>query len=150
MSLLNYKMAKSLIEEAGGDFEGPKSESLIAAAEQALEVKFPPSYRQFLLEMGCGDVNGLEIYGVINDKFEGSSVPNGIWLTLSERRSIGLNHAYILIGEGGDGNYYAIDTRNTDVFGENPVVSLSVDGRKFEPLAASFGEYLLHAVQAVV
>ncbi len=150
MSLQNYKIAKSLIEEVGGDFEGAKSESLIAAAEQALEVKFPPSYRQFLLEMGCGDVNGLEIYGVINDKFEGSSVPNAIWLTLSERRNMGLNHAYILIGDGGAGNYYEIDTRNSDEVGENPVVSLSVDGRECEPLASSFGEYLLDAVQAVI
>jgi hypothetical protein len=150
MSLQDYQTAKSLIEEAGGDFEGEKSEALIVAAEQALEVKFPPSYRQFLLEMGCGDVNGLEIYGVINDKFEGSSVPNGIWLTLNERRSAGLNHAYILIGEGGDGTYYAIDTCRSGESGENPVIRISLDGSESEPVADSFGAYLLGAVNEVV
>jgi len=150
MSLQDYQSAKSLIEETGGDFEGPKSETLVVSAEQALGLRFPPSYRSFLLELGCGDLNGLEIYGVINEKFEGSSVPNGIWLTLNERQSIGLNHAYILIGDGGDGTYYAIDTRSIDETGECPVVRLSVDGTHTEPVASSFGAYLLDAVQSVV
>jgi hypothetical protein len=150
MSLQNYQSAKSLIEESGGDFEGPKPEALVASAEQALGLKFPPSYRRFLLELGCGDLNGLEIYGVIDEKFEGSSVPDGIWLTLNERQSIGLNHACVLIGDGGDGTYYAIDTRSVDGNGESPVVRLSVDGTQAEPEASSFGAYLLAAVQSVL
>jgi hypothetical protein len=150
MSLQDYQTAKSLIEETGGDFEGPKPEALVASAEQALGLKFPPSYRLFLLELGCGDLNGLEFYGVINEKFEGSSVPNGIWLTLNERQSIGLDHAYILIGDGGDGTYYAIDTRSVDETGESPVMRLSVDGTQAKPVASSFGAYLLEAVQSVV
>lgn len=150
MSLQDYQTAKSLIEEAGGDFEGEKPETLIAAAEQALDVKFPPSYRRFLLEMGCGDINGLEIYGLIDDEFEKSSVPNGIWLTLNERRSIGVSHVYILIGDGGDGSCYAINTRISDDFGENPVVRLSANGKESAPVSDSFGAYFLEAVKAVV
>jgi hypothetical protein len=150
VSLRDYQIAKSLIEEAGGDFDGPKSEDLIAAAEQALELGFPPSYRQFLLDLGCGDVNGLEVYGLIDHRFEKSSVPNGIWLTLNERRNIQLDHAYILIGDGGDGCYLALDTRNADGSGENPVVRLSVDGEESESVAMSFGAYLLNAVKTVV
>jgi hypothetical protein len=149
MSLQNYQSAKFLIGETGGDFEGPKTESLVSAAEEALDLKFPPSYRRFLLDLGCGDLNGLKIYGVIDERFEGSSVPNGIWLTLNERRTAGLNKAYILIGDGGDGTYYAIDTRQMDETGENPVVRLSVDGSRVEPVAPSFGAYFLEAVQSV-
>ena len=93
MSLRNYQIAKSLIEAAHGDFEEAKPETLIAAAERALEIKFPPSYRKFLLTFGCVDINGSEIYGVIDDNFENSAVPNGIWLTLNERQSIWLDHA---------------------------------------------------------
>lgn len=150
MSLQDYQSAKSLIEESGGDFDGPKTETLVASAEQALSLEFPPSYRRFLLELGCGDLNGLEIYGVISEKFEDSSVPNGIWLTLNERQNIGLSHAYILIGDGGDGTYYAIDTRSVDEAGENPVVRLSVDGTRAELVASSFGAYLLKSVQSVI
>ncbi|BCU78070.1 SMI1/KNR4 family protein [Luteolibacter sp. LG18] len=150
MSIQGYQSAKSLIEEAGGDFEGEKAESLVGMAEQVLNLKFPPSYRRFLLEMGCGDINGLEIYGIIDDEFEDSCVPNGIWLTLNERRNIGLGLGYILIGDGGDGSYYAIDVSKVDEFGESPVVRIAADGKEGEPVANNFGDYLLHAVEEVV
>lgn len=149
MSLQDYQSAKVLIEETGGDLEGLKSEALVASAEQALGMKFPPSYRRFLLELGCGDIAGLEIFGLIDENFEDSAVPNGIWLTLNERQNTELDHAYILIGDGGDGTYYAIDTRSADKFGENPVVRLSVDGAQAESIASSFGSYLLESVQSV-
>ena len=119
MSMRIYEKAVEMIEEAGGgDFEGAKPESLVAKAEAALGVKFPPTYRRFLLEKGCGDISGVEVFGLISDNFEHSSVPNGIWLTLNERRSIGLSSALILIGEGGDGTFYAIDTQQSDATGE--------------------------------
>lgn len=149
MSLGKYRIAQSLILEAGGDFEGPKPEGLIAASEQALGVKYPPSYRQFLLDMGCGDLNGLEIYGVVDANFEESSVPDGIWLTLQERRA-GLDPAYILIGEGGDGSYVAIDTRIVDAEAEHPVVRISNVGQLREWVAPNFGTYLLGAVEEVI
>jgi hypothetical protein len=53
MSMQNYEKARELIGEAGGgDFEGAKPESLVAKAEAALGIAFPPSYRRFLLELG--------------------------------------------------------------------------------------------------
>ncbi|MEK6703572.1 MAG: SMI1/KNR4 family protein [Planctomycetota bacterium] len=148
MSIENYQRARQLIENAGsGFFEGPKPESLVAKAEKALGLLFPPSYRRFLLEMGCGSIKGLEVLGLINDDFEKSTVPDGIWLTLTERRQISLDRAYVLIGEGGDGTYYAIDTRHVSCNGESPIVRLSVDGRESEMVAASFGDYFLEAVR---
>lgn len=149
MSLDEYHSAKLLIEEMGGDFEGPKSEALIESAERVLGLTLPPSYRRFLLDLGCGDINGLEIYGVINERFEDSRVPDAIWLTLNERKSIGLDPAFVLIGDSGDGAYYAINTRMVDESGESPVVLLSMDGAQLKHLAASFGEYLLHALRSV-
>jgi antitoxin YobK len=150
MSLQDYRSAKLLIEDNGGDFEGTKPEELITKAEQALGIKFPPSYRLFLSELGCGDINGLEVYGIINDHFEISRVPNGIWLTLHERQNISLLPNYILIGESGDGSYIALDASRKDNIGENPVVRLSLDGQQSETVATSFGVYLLDSVQSVV
>jgi antitoxin YobK len=151
MSMKQYEKAQKLIDEAGGgDFEGSKPEALVVKAETALGVKFPPSYRRFLLDLGCGDINGMEVFGLISDNFEKSTVPNGIWLTLNERGSIALDPAYVIVGDGGDGTYYALDTRQVDAFGENPIVRLSVDEKQSQEVAESFGAYLLNAVSAVV
>ena len=100
--------------------------------------------------MGCGDVNGLEVFGLINDNFENSTIPNGIWLTLNERRGIGLHPAYVLIGDGGDGTFYGLDTRQVGSSGEAPVVRLSADGKHSEKVADSFGDYFLEAVKRVI
>lgn len=150
MSLQDYRQAKELIQQNGGDFAGAKQEALIVIAEKALGVAFPPSYRLFLLELGCGDINGFEVYGLLNDIFGASSVPNGIWLTLHERKNLGLPSAFVLIGDSGDGNYIAIDTSTKTTSEENPIVRLSVDGGQSIPVATSFGTYLLDGVRSVV
>lgn len=151
MSMQAFEKARELIEEiGGGDFDGAKPESLVAKAETALGVKFPPSYRQFLLDFGCGDINGVEVYGLINDNFEKSTVPNGIWLTLNERHSINLDPAYVIVGDGGDGTYYALDTGQADSYGESPVMRLSLDGKQSKKVANDFGSYFLNAVSATL
>jgi antitoxin YobK len=150
MSIQKYQQAREFIEAAGGgDFDGAKPESLVAKAEAALGLTFPPSYRRFLLEMGCGGINGLEVYGLIDDNFERSTVPNGIWLTLDDRRAIGLHPACVIVGDGGDGTHYALDTSQVGDAGEAPVVRLSVDGKQSEKVADSFGDYFLEAVRRV-
>lgn len=151
MSIHKYRHAYDLIERAGGgDFEGAKPESLLAKAEAALGLTFPPSYRSFLGELGCGDINGLEVFGLISDDFKNSTIPNGIWLTLDARRVISLNPAFVLISEGGDGSYYALDTRQVGESGEAPVVLLTVDGKHSQKVAESFGDYFYDAVRRVV
>ena len=150
MSSQDYEKARDLIEDAGGgDFEGSKPESLVAKAESALGLKFPPSYKQFLIEMGCGDINGFEVYGIIDDNFENSSIPNGIWMTLKQRNAIGLDHKYVIVGEGGDGTLNVIDTGET-IEAENPVIRLSIDGKLSQRMNDSFGSYLLEQVESVL
>lgn len=145
----DYTHAKALIEEIGGDFDGEKAEDLVVLAENALGVSFPPSYRSFLRDYGCGGFDGFEVYGLIDENFVDSSVPNGIWLTLNERGGIGLEKKFVIVGSGGDGTYLALDTGSCDSNGEAPVVRLSVEGEKFEIVAPSFGRYLLSAVQSL-
>ena len=148
MSIEKYRQARALIEDVGGgDFEGAKPESLVAKAESALGVTFPPSFRCFLLEMGCGDINGLEVFGLVDENFENSTVPNSIWLTLKKRRTIGLDPAYIVIAEGGDGTFHGLDTRQVGPDREATVVLLSVNGKNSGKVADSFGEYLLEEVR---
>ncbi len=87
MSEAELNQAFELVESNAelAHFHGPKSEALICAAEKALKIEFPPTYREFLQRYGCGNFDGEEIYGLIDENFKHSSVPNGIWLTLKER-----------------------------------------------------------------
>ena len=149
IAMYNYKEAKDLLSTGETDFDGLKSESTIKSAEKALGLRFPPSYRQFLLDFGCGDFNGIEIYGIIDDNFESSSAPNGVWLTLNERSEISLDSKYIIIGSSGSGEYFAIDALDVDDFGEGPVVLLSPNGYYCMHVAASFGAYLLGCARSV-
>jgi hypothetical protein len=63
---------------------------LVLKAESALGLKFPPTYRKFLLEYGCGNIFGMEFYGVVDDNFINSSIPDAIWITLNERKTSNL------------------------------------------------------------
>ena len=64
--------------------------------------------------------------------------------------AVRVDPAYIIVGEGGDGSLYALDTSHADEAGEAPVIRISVDGHHSQQVAESFGAYLLQAVKAIV
>ena len=149
MSLQELESAFDLIEEnGGGDFEGEKEASLIKGAAKALGLVFPPTYKEFLAKFGCGDIEGLEFYGLINNDFKNSSVPDAIWLTLDARKS-GLPDYLILIYATGDGGYYALDTSQACENGECPIVSYELDG-KVNKVADDYGSFLLAELKTVL
>lgn len=138
------------------DFEGGKSTSLVEAAEGALGVIFPPSYREFLLSFGCGDVAGHEFYGVINSDFINSGVPDAVWLTLRERVDSNLPSRLVIVGAQGDGAYYALDCGRISEDKECPVViwwpgaseEAYIDNA--EVLATDFGAFFLDKIKAAL
>lgn len=163
MSLETLQKAFKLIELniKKADFEKQKPESLIKSAEEVLELTFPPTYRAFLKQYGCGDIAGLEIYGVINEDFEKSGVPDGIWYTLSERKFQELPspdyyfpHHLIIIADGGLGDWCVLDTLQKNADGENPVViwepGRSMINDKLEKIAEDFGDFLLKSIEAAL
>src|SRR5438093_9524123 len=91
------------------DFVGKRSTEMVADAESALGVRFPPTYRKFPTELGAGDIAGEEFYGVTTNTLASSSVPNGIWLTLEERKG-GLPSPLVIVYATGDGTWFALDT----------------------------------------
>ena len=105
MSMHDYEIARALMAEhhAWCDFEGPRSEELVALAESKLDLTFPPTYRRFLLEYGTGTFGTAEFYGVIHDKFENSAAPDAIWYTLSERRQGRLPRNLVVVGSHDEG-----------------------------------------------
>jgi hypothetical protein len=148
MSLKNLYLAFELIEEMGGDFAGSKSDKLIQKAQEALGVNFPVSYTTFLKKYGCGSVNGIEIYGVIDDSFFDSCVPDAIWVTL-EQRKFGLPDYYVVVYNTGFGSLFSINTSILNEFGESPVVSFNEDGED-EIIANDFGTFLLNELKTVM
>ncbi len=146
MSLDDYTAGAQLVSEHSdlADFVGERPEELVEQAEAALGLRFPPSYRAFLRELGAGDIAGEEFYGLITDDFENSSVPNGIWLTLDEREVSGLPESMVIVYEEDDEGYVAIDTAQQRPGDEHPVVLWSAGASEpddeFEVVAEDFGQ----------
>ncbi|MDQ6597965.1 SMI1/KNR4 family protein [Bacillus salipaludis] len=99
MSWSNYERALILLEQNKEecDFVGERSELLIDKAEKELGIKFSKMYRHFLNSFGAGNFGSQEIYGVLQDDFENSSVPDAIWYTLTERKETGLPDKFLII-----------------------------------------------------
>jgi antitoxin YobK len=148
MSNKEFEEAKRIIglNSHLANFAGPKSESLILKAEMALGLTFPASYRQFLREFGCGSIAGAEFYGVIDDDFVNSSVPDAVWLTLDERRASNAPATLVLIGSTGDGGYFGLDCAAENGFGEFPVIEWWNDEGEQVLVANNFGEYFLQTI----
>jgi hypothetical protein len=149
MSIQDLDIAFELIaKNGGGDFDGRKDPVLVDKAEKRLGAKFPPSYKKFLNVLGCGDIKGLEFFGIINDDFENSSVPDAIWLTLDERKA-GLPNNLILVYAAGEGTYCAIDTSQVNFNNENPVIAYLPDGGT-KIVANDYGSFFLSELKTML
>jgi len=139
----NLKKAFDLIESRAkeSDFSGEKPDSLISLAEKEIGFSFPKSYRAFVKKYGCGDIEGLEIYGLINERFE-HGIPDAVGYTLMERKDFNLDHRYLIISNSGDGWVYALDSKSVREDGEYKVVGIYVT-KEIEDMAGSFDEFLL-------
>lgn len=149
MSMADYERAKAIIvaNSAKADFVGPRPRQLIRKAEAALGVRFPPTYRQFLLDFGAGNFRSAEFYGVIDESWNESSVPDGVWCTLSEREQVGLPSNLVIVGDTGMGEFYVVDA--DDKNGPVWIVCPGADLTAREWVASDFGEFFLQQVKQV-
>lgn len=150
MSMADYDRARTMLATGNAVlyFAGPRPPALIDKAEAALGVRYPESYRRFLLEYGAGSVGSAEFYGVIDENWDDSSVPDGVWCTLSERHQSGMPDHLVVIGDTGSGMLYVIDTSEPG----GPVYVLApwdLAGVR-QRVADDFGEYFLQRVSAAL
>ncbi len=152
MSMNDLLKAFDLIEKnrEKSDFEiETKSEELIYQAEKILGMKFPPTYRLFLINYGCGGISSFEIFGVIDGNFERPGELNSVWLNLEERKTANLPLNFIIVSKTGYGPSYVLDSSHKDKNGEYPVL-LWMGGLPETPtekVNEDFGEFLLEHVQ---
>lgn len=154
MSYVNYQKAIEIMSKNKEKchFIGERSEKLIEKAEEVLGIKFSKIYKEFLLKYGAGNYGAEEILGVIDDDFEESSVPDGIWYTLTERDEVDLPMNLVIIYETGDDELFCLDFNNLNEEKE-PVVVTYIPGednrnQKYEKVADDFGDFLLQLVNA--
>lgn len=156
MSVETYQNAKQIIHdnEDLADFIGGRSNELIKLAEEKLGVKFTGLYLDYLQTLGVGNFGAQEIYGIINDNFENSSVPDAIWYTLTERKEINLPNNLLVIYDTGSDELFCLDFNQLDEKGEPKVVSfvpgIDLESQSYEVIANDFGDFLLDLVMQEV
>lgn len=152
MSIADYEIARQIMSQYPGKahFIGERPADLVLSAQRALGLTFPPSYLQFVEELGAGNFGAFEVYGVTDADFHASVVPNGIWYTVSERLT-GMPNHLVVIGDVGDGGLYCLDLKRQGPSAEGPVViyypGYPVNTQQFEVVAPNFGAFLLRGVR---
>ncbi|UOQ94879.1 SMI1/KNR4 family protein [Halobacillus shinanisalinarum] len=153
MSIETYQKAKEIIlsNEDMADFVGGRTNGLIKMAEGKLGLKFTGLYLDFLKTLGAGNFGAQEIYGILKDDFENSSVPDAIWFTLTERKETGLPNDLLVIYDTGGDELFCLDFNKLDENGEPKVVSyvpgMKLDDQVYQVIAHDFGEFLLGLVR---
>jgi len=116
-------------------------ESVVRAAEHALALHFPNSYRQFLLSVGWLDIEGNEIFGIGTDLPE--QYMNVVAKTLKEREIIHLPVSFVVVSQTYRGNLICLDTADM-LDRECPVLFVSFcPSASIKILANSFAEFVL-------
>lgn len=125
---------------------GPASNKMIARAEQELDIRFPPSYREFLATYGAALCPGFEIAGLFSVHDEGCP-PLWMDVAIATRQMRRHSHGQIpadfvvISDDGGDFTFY-LETANTNSSGECPVVVLG-PGVDSVVVAQDFFDYIV-------
>jgi hypothetical protein len=100
----------------------PQPPERVERAERTLGVRFPPTYRRFLHELGAGGIGSEEIYGVFSDDFESTGSPGAVGYTLQLRREGRIADDRVVVYGLGDGSNDALATGRAGPDGEAPIV----------------------------
>ncbi|MFD5245383.1 SMI1/KNR4 family protein [Amycolatopsis sp. NPDC058340] len=125
------------------DHCGSCDEAMIGAAERALGVTFPPSYRRLIEEFGTWDIAGEEFLGVYRTPARGSRLLGSVDETLEMRRNHRLPPELIVVMFDGMGGTIVLDSSRPDDSGEYPVLAWAHADEAPEKLGDDFGSFAL-------
>jgi len=151
MTLEVINSAVKLAQSSGIKFMcfGRVETSIVNAYEQTLGVDFPKSFRFFLENFGRISFGSRDIYGVVKDGFNQSSVPNFYWFTKVLRERSDISNSMVVIGTSGFGPHIILETGKMDSDNECPVC-LVRKTEIIEDLAPSFGIFLSDEIKAEI
>lgn len=153
MGMKDFERAMAIIKEHSSLalFQGAKEEMLIKKAEEFLGLTFPPTYRRFLRELGCGCFDGEEFHGIVDEEFENAQIPDGVGMTQRFRKEANLPDSYFILYLTGDGFLYVLDTKQRNEENESPVLAwysgISKPGDKLEVIAPDFGTFFYRTLK---
>lgn len=127
---------------ASGSY-GPDARLDGEAAEKALGLSLPESYREFLRTFGAGSYGSFSVFGIPDPELALARVPNAVWYTLQERKS-GLPAPLVVVSTDFDGVLCCLDTAAA-AGGEAPMVVWQ-EG-KVEPLDLNFSQYFRDGIE---
>lgn len=150
MSMANLERALALIGDHPDEasFVGERAEMMVRAAEKALGLKLPPTYRSFVRALGAGSFGAAEVYGVIDADVERSGPPDAIWATLRAREDNELPADLVILGYEDD-EVTCLQVRPKGEEGPVLVLNAGEDEAQVGARAAApdFGSYLLGRVE---
>ena len=120
---------------------------IVADAERHLGVRFPPSYRWWLLNHGAGYLSGHELQGLCPEpiaKRDPEMPPVGDIVNLAHRNAAANqypSHLIEILSYEGDETYF-FDTPRCSADGEWPVVCIGAGASDPQDIAADFAEFL--------
>jgi hypothetical protein len=125
----------------------------MAAAESALGVAFPPSYRRLVEEFGTWDIAGEEFLGVYQTSAMGQKLLGSVAETLDARSQFGMPSDLIVAMLDGMGGMVVLDSSQVNQEGEYPVLVWNpgvVDRESMERLGDDFGSFAFALCQRAV
>jgi hypothetical protein len=152
------EMSERLIELVRGNddianhADGCDAETM-AAAESALGVTFPPSYRRLIEEFGTWDIAGEEFLGVYQTPMMGQKLLGSVTETLDARNQYGMPSDLIVVMFDGMGGLVVLDSSKVDQAGEYPVLVWHpgvADREGMERLGDDFGCFAFALCQRAV
>ncbi|RSM76166.1 hypothetical protein DL991_23295 [Amycolatopsis sp. WAC 01375] len=128
-------------------------EVAIAAAERALGIPFPPSYRRLIEEFGTWDIAGEEFLGVYRTPASGNELLGSAVETLSARDQYGMPADLIVVMFDGMGGLVVLDSSQVSEVAEFPVRVWTPgvpDRGSMETLDENFGSFAFELCQRAV
>jgi SMI1-KNR4 cell-wall len=119
----------------------PARDEEIRAAETALGVSFPPSYRAFLALYGGVSVVDSIISGIVDNAPLDPGTGSVVYDTMSFRKEWRLPDYYVVI-QPDDHAPYCLDTRSKDAEGEMVVICYELHSEHAGVIATSFVDWL--------
>ena len=130
------------------EFRGGASDHDIANAEEALGIKFPPSYRRFLESLGAGRFGDQTFFGVVGP--EGDHALDVVTRTRDQREHGNLPATHIIVGPYGREAFFGFDCADRRNNEECPVAEIPRDyGDIQEPnfFELDFGSFMLARIR---
>lgn len=126
------------------------NENLIYKAEKKLNLKITGIYRDFLRKYGFLSFGSEEIYGIVDDNFEKSSIPDAIWYTIKQRKEANIPNSLLIIYHTGGDEVFCLNFNNINNQGDPNIISyipgVQIEIKNCEIIYEDFGTFLLDRV----